>query len=79
MSQTGMRVDDNDAAMTHEMLPWGCHYRNRVSQADHAWVAAELSADPQVQRATTEAAALSAAAGREADARKVDFGRETHK
>jgi len=43
------------------MLPWGCHYCNLVSQVGHAWVAADLSADPQVKRATTEAAALSAA------------------
>ena len=43
------------------MLPWGCHCRNLVSQAGRAWVAADLSADPQVRRATAEAAALSAA------------------
>ena len=35
-----------------------------MSQAGNAWVAADLSADPQVQRATTESAALSAAADR---------------
>ena len=29
--QTGMRVDGDDATTTHEMLPWGCHYRNLVS------------------------------------------------
>ena len=45
------------------MLPWGCHYHNLVSQAGHAWVAADLSADPQVTRATNEAAELSAAEG----------------
>ena len=46
------------------MLPWGCHYRNLVSQAGHAWVAADLSTDSQVKRATAEAAALSAAEDR---------------
>ena len=30
------RVDGDDATLTHEMLPWGCHYRNLVSQAGHA-------------------------------------------
>ena len=43
------------------MLPWGCHYRNLVSQAGHAWVAADLSADPQVARAMRTAAELSVA------------------
>ena len=43
------------------MLPWGCHYRNLVSQAGHAWVEADLSADPQVMRAMNEAVELSAA------------------
>ena len=45
------------------MLPWGCHYRNLVSQAGHVWVAADLSADPQVTRSMNEAAELSAAEG----------------
>ena len=35
-----------------------------MSQAGHAWVAADLSADPQVMRATSEAAELSAAEDR---------------
>ena len=43
------------------MLPWGCHYRNLVSQAGHAWVAADLSADPQVARAMRDATEYSAA------------------
>ena len=46
------------------MIPWGCRYRNLVSQAGHAWVAADLSADPQVMRATNEALELSAAEDR---------------
>ena len=45
------------------MLPWDCHYRNLVSQAGHAWVAADLSADPQVARAMRTAAERSAAEG----------------
>ena len=64
IQQDASRVDGDDVTLTHEMLPWGCHYRNLVSQAGHAWVAADLSADPQVKRATTEAAALSAAEDR---------------
>ena len=44
-------VDSDDAILPYEMLPWGCHYRNLVSKAGHAWVAADLSADPQVARA----------------------------
>ena len=47
--------------MAHEMLPWGCHYRNLVSQTGHAWVAADLSADPQVARVMHEAKEFSAA------------------
>ena len=47
IQQDGSRVDSDDITLTHEMLPWGCHYRNLVSQAGHAWVAADLSADPQ--------------------------------
>ena len=39
-------------------------YRNLAFQAGHAWVAADLRADPQVMRATSEAAALSAAEDR---------------
>ena len=41
------------------MLPWGYHYRNLVPQVGHVWVAADLSADPQVARAMNEAAKLS--------------------
>ena len=37
------------------MISWGCHYRNLVSQAGHALVAADLSTDPQVARAMREA------------------------
>jgi hypothetical protein len=58
------RVDSSDVTVTHQMLPWGCHYRNLVSQAGHAWMAADLGADPQVARATDEATALSAAEDR---------------
>ena len=64
IQQDASRVDSDDATLTHEMLPWGCHYRNLVPQAGHAWVAADLSADPQVKRAANEAAALSAAEDR---------------
>ena len=46
------------------MLPWGCHYRNLVSQAGHAWVAADLNTDPQVKHAMNEATELSAAEDR---------------
>ena len=53
--QGASRVDSDDGTLPHEMLPWGCHYRNLVSQADHAWVAADLSADPQVALAMREA------------------------
>ena len=58
------RVDSDDETLTHEMLPWDCHYRDLVSQAGHAWVAADLGADPQVVRAMDEATALSAAEDR---------------
>ena len=58
------RVDSDDAIVTHEMLPWGCHYRNLVSQAGHTWVAADLGSDPQVARVMDEAMALSAAEDR---------------
>ena len=58
------RVDSDDVTVTHEMLPWGCHYCNLVSQAGHAWVAADLGADPQVSRAMDEATALPAAEDR---------------
>ena len=64
IQQGASRVDSDDATLSHEMLPWGCHYRNLVLQAGHAWVAADLSADPQVARATREAAELSAAEDR---------------
>ena len=53
------RVDNGDIILTHEMLPWGCHYRNLVSQAGHAWVAADQNTDPQVKRAMHEATELS--------------------
>ena len=43
------------------MLSRGCHYRSLVSQAGGAWVAADLSADPQVARAMRTATGLSAA------------------
>ena len=52
IQQGASRVDSDDNTLTHEMLPWGCHYRNLVYQAGHAWMAASLSADPQVKRAT---------------------------
>ena len=39
------RVDSDDVTLTHEMLPWGCHYRNLVLQAGHAWVAADLGGE----------------------------------
>ena len=61
--QEPSRVDSGDATLPHEMLPWGCHYRNLVSQAGHAWMAADLSANPQVARAMNTAAELSAAEG----------------
>ena len=34
--QYASRVDRYDVTLSHEMLPWGCHYRNLVSQAGHA-------------------------------------------
>ena len=61
VQQDASRVDSDDATLPHTMLAWGCHYRNLVAQAGHAWVAADLSADPQVARAMHEAAELSAA------------------
>ena len=51
IQQEPSRVDSDNATLPHEILPWGCHYRSLVSQAGHAWVAADLSADPQVARA----------------------------
>ena len=57
--QGASRVDSDDATLPHEMLPWGCHYHNLVSQAGHAWVATDLSADPQVARAMRKAKELS--------------------
>ena len=61
IQQGASRVDSDDATLPHEMLPCGCHYRNRVSQAGHACVAADLSADPQVACAMREVKELSAA------------------
>ena len=62
IQQEPSRVDSDDATLPHEMLPWGCHYCNHlVSQAGHAWVAADLSADPQVARAMRTTTELSAA------------------
>ena len=61
IQQDASRVDISDVTLPREMLPWGCHYRNLVLQAGHAWVAADLSADPQVARAMHEAAELSVA------------------
>jgi hypothetical protein len=55
--QHSSRVDSDDVTVTHQMLPWGCHYRNRVSQAGHAWVAADRGSVPQVARAMNEATA----------------------
>ena len=38
IQQDGSRVDSDDITLTHEMLPWGCHYRNFVSQrATRGW------------------------------------------
>ena len=34
--QDTSRVDSDNVTLTHEMPPWGCHYRNLVSQAGHA-------------------------------------------
>ena len=61
VQQEPFRVGSDDATLPHEMLPWGCHYRNLVSQAGHAWVAADLSADPQVARAMRTTTELSVA------------------
>ena len=36
IQQSASRVDSDDATLSHEMLPWSCHYRNLVTQAGHA-------------------------------------------
>ena len=61
IQQEPSRVDSDDATLSHEMLPWGCHYRDIVPQTGNTWVAADLSADPQVARAMRMATELSAA------------------
>ena len=37
------------------MLPWGSHYGDVVTRANHAWVVAELERDPAVKAAIIHA------------------------
>ena len=48
-------LDFDCIAATHQILPWGSHYRNIMSREGHAWVLAALAADPQVAAATRAA------------------------
>ena len=41
--QDASRADSDDVILTHKKLPWGCHYRNLVSQAGRAWALGSAS------------------------------------